>query len=130
MTTPLLCIFLAYVTIWLPKLFSSYEQAKLEGGYDNNDPRIQRKQLTGRGARAQAAHENGFEAFAPFAASVLVSHVGGGDATYATALAITFVVARIVYPFVYLSGIGGLRSVVWMIGGGATVALMLLPYFG
>lgn len=129
MTIPLLCIFLGYVTIWIPKLISSYEQSKLQGGYDNDDPRIQRKQLSGRGARAQAAHENGFETFAPFAASVLVSHVGGGDAQWATIFAVTYVVARTLYPFVYLSGKGGLRSTVWMIGGAATAALFLLPYF-
>ena len=129
MTIPLLCILLAYVTIWIPKLISSYEQSKLEGGYDNDDPRIQRKQLTGRGARAQAAHENGFEVFAPFAASVFVSHLGGGEAQWAMIFATTFVVARTLYPFVYLSGKGGLRSTVWMIGGGATGALFLLPYF-
>ena len=130
MTLPLLCIFLAYVTIWIPKLISSYEQSKLDGGYDNDDPRIQRTQLTGRGARAQAAHENGFEAFAPFAAAVLVSHVGQGNPEYATILAVTFVAARTVYPLVYLSGLGMVRSAVWTLGGAATVGLFLLPYLG
>lgn len=132
MTFPLLCVALAYGTVWLPKLVSSYEQSKLEGGYDNVDPRIQRKQLTGRGARAQAAHENGFEAFAPFAASVFVAHLGGGDAQLANLLAGTFVVARVIYPIVYIAGgaKGLVRSSVWMLGGAATVGLFFLPYFG
>lgn len=128
MTTPLLCVALAYVTIWLPKLIASYEQSKLSGGYDNDDPRLQRKQLTGRGARAQAAHENGIEGFPPFAASVFVSHLGGGDPTLATYLAIAFVAARLIYPFAYLSGVGTLRSAVWCVGLAATCALFVLPY--
>lgn len=132
MTTPLLSVVLAYATIWLPKLLSSYEQSKLEGGYDNVDPRLQRKQLTGRGARAQAAHENGFEAFAPFAAAVFVSHLGGGNAEHASTLALTFVAARVVYPFVYIAGgaRGLIRSLVWTVGAAATVGLFLLPYAG
>lgn len=132
MTIPLLSVFLAYVTIWLPKLVSSYEQSKLEGGYDNVDPRIQRKQLSGRGARAQAAHENGFEAFAPFAAAVFVSHLGGADPGHATILALTFVGARVIYPIVYIAGgtKGLVRSAVWTVGGAATVGLFLLPYLG
>ena len=130
MTTPLLCVALAFVTIWLPKGVASYEQSKLTGGYDNDDPRVQRKQLSGRGARAQAAHENGIEAFPPFAAAVFVSHLAGGDPSIATYLAITFVAARTLYPLAYLSGIGWLRTIVFSVGMAATSALFLLPYYG
>jgi uncharacterized MAPEG superfamily protein len=127
MTTPLFCVFLAYCTIWLPKALSSWEQSKLEGGYDNADPRVQRKQLAGKGARAQAAHENGFEAFGPFAASVFVAHLGGANAELATVLSIVFVVMRVIYPFVYVAGLSGVRSTVFTVGALATVALFLSP---
>ena len=39
------------------------------GGYDNHLPRAQQAQLEGWGARSVAAHQNGFETFAPFAAA-------------------------------------------------------------
>src|SRR5262245_39945328 len=110
MTIPLASILVAYGLIWPPKLLSSWEQSKLEGGYDNKDPRVQRQKLSERGRRAQAAHENSMETFAPFAAAVLVAHLANADATLSSAAAITFCVARALYPWPYVSGMDLVRS--------------------
>ena len=63
MTTPFICVLVAYLLIYLPKLPLSAAMAKQPGGYDNKDPRGQQAKLDGWGARARAAHYNGFEAF-------------------------------------------------------------------
>ena len=43
-------------------------------GYNHREPRAQQQTIPiGPGARAVAAHYNGFEAFAPFAASVILA---------------------------------------------------------
>lgn len=72
MTTPLLCIFLAFLLTHaskVPVAVAQARQAKAEGKtYDNKHPRAQQAKLTGWGARALAGHKNAFENFAPFAA--------------------------------------------------------------
>lgn len=133
MTLPLACILVAWLLVWPPKLLSSYEQGTLAGGYDNVDPRVQRQGLGERGRRAQAAHENSMEAFPAFAASVLVAHVAGADATVASAAAITFCVARAIYPWLYVAGLATARSAAWTIGALSTFALFvvaMLPSLG
>jgi uncharacterized MAPEG superfamily protein len=125
-TTPLLCVFLAFLLIYLPKIPLSVAMAKSAGGYDNRHPRDQQAALEGWGKRAAAAHANGFESFAPFAAAVLVAHVVRADPQMSTMLAIVHVLARTAYPVVYIAGIHMLRSLVWVIGFGATVALFVL----
>jgi uncharacterized MAPEG superfamily protein len=129
MTTPFLCIFLAFLLIPLTKVPVGVAMARQKEGYDNRHPRDQQAALEGWGRRAVAAHNNTIEAFPGFAAAALVAHVGGGDATYAAALAITFVVARLLYPALYLADIDKARSLVWTVGVGATIGLFLLPAF-
>lgn len=127
MTIPFWCIAIAFVLIYVPKIPLSVAMARQPEGYDNKHPRAQQAKLTGWGARSGAAHQNGFEAFAPFAAAVLVAHVGGGDPAMATILSLVFVGARAVYIGIYLAGGATLRSLVWSVGFGATAALMVLP---
>ncbi|MCC7535462.1 MAG: MAPEG family protein [Deltaproteobacteria bacterium] len=129
MTIPLTCILVAYALVFLPRVFVVVAQSRDEKGYDNRDPREQQARLTAPWAkRASAAHANAFEAFAPFAAAVLVAHVAGADPTWATILALVHVGARTIYPFLYVAGIGTARSLVWMVGTTATAALMALPW--
>src|SRR5690606_25419683 len=56
--------------------------AKRGPRYDNHDPRgWLAKQDDPRARRANAAHLNAFEAFAPFAAAVLMAQAAGVDPT-------------------------------------------------
>ncbi len=126
MTIPLACIFAAFLLIYLPKLPVSVAMAKRPGGYDNRHPRDQQASLEGWGRRAAAAHANGFESFAPFAAAVITAHLVQADAHWTAILAITHVAARTVYPAVYIAGIHVLRSAVWSVGFGATVGIFVL----
>jgi uncharacterized MAPEG superfamily protein len=122
------CIVAAWLMIYLTKLPIAAAMQRA-GGYDNRLPRAQQARLEGWGARAVAAHKNGFESFAPFAAAVLVAHLGGGPAQLIDMLAISFVVARAGYVICYLADWASLRSAVWTVGFLATLALFLAPVF-
>ncbi len=129
MTTPFVCVLIAFVLIYVPKLPLAIAQARQPEGYDNKNPRAQQDALEGWGARARGAHYNGFEAFPPFAAAVFVAHLGGAAADHrASILAIAFVVARTLYIGAYLANLDYLRSAIWGIGMLCTVALFCLPW--
>jgi uncharacterized MAPEG superfamily protein len=129
MTTPFVCVLIAFVLIYVPKLPLSVAMARQPGGYDNKDPRSQQAKLTGKDARARGAHYNGFEAFSPFAAAVFVAHLGGAGADHrASILAIAFVVVRVLYIAVYLADLASVRSAIWSLGFLCTVALFCLPW--
>ena len=131
MTTPFVCVLIAFVLIYVPKIPLSVAMARLPEGYDNKNPRAQQDKLDGFGARARGAHLNGFEAFPPFAAAVFVAHLGGAAADHrASILAIAFVVARSLYIGAYLMDLDYLRSAIWGIGMLCTVALFCLPWLG
>ncbi|MCX4240897.1 MAPEG family protein [Paraliomyxa miuraensis] len=130
MTTPFVCVLLAFLLIYLPKLPLSVVMARQPGGYDNKQPRQQQAKLEGLGARAAAAHYNGFEAFPAFAAAVLVAHLAGGNDYRSSVLSVAFVVARTLYVAAYLADQDYLRSAIWGIGFLCTVALFCLPWLG
>ena len=120
------CLVAAWVVVYLSKLPVALAMQRA-GGYDNHHPRAQQSALEGFGARAVAAHLNGFESFAPFAAAVLVAHVAGSPASLVDALAIVFVLARLAYVTCYLADLATLRSAVWSIGFLATLGIFVSP---
>lgn len=101
-----------------------------DGAYDNNQPRLQQAGLKGKAGRAQAAHQNSLEAFAPFAAAVLVAQGYSDLDAWRDALAVAFVVVRLVYVQAYLGDWGNGRSLVWSVGFAIMLALFCLPLAG
>ncbi len=96
-------------------------------GYNNKDPRGWiAKQDNYRVRNAHAAHLNAFEAFAPFAAAVLMAQLAGVDPGLISPIAIAFVVCRVLHGVLYLAAIPMLRSLIWIGGFGCVVALMVL----
>ncbi|MCJ0826480.1 MAPEG family protein [Luteimonas sp. 50] len=94
--------------------------------YDNRDPRAwQARQDNPRSQRANAAQLNAFEAFAPFAASVLMAQLAGVDPQRIAMLAMAFVVLRVLHGVFYIAGIHALRSLAWF-GGYACVLWLML----
>ncbi|MBF7071982.1 MAPEG family protein [Glaciecola sp. MH2013] len=92
------------------------------GGYDNRLPRLQQQSLEGFGARAQAAHQNCFEATSYFAPTILlVFTLNAIDHTTAY-LCIAFVVSRLLYLVCYWANWHILRSSVWLLGMASVVA--------
>lgn len=129
MTTPLFCLFLAALLIYLPRGFVVAGQAQREEGYDNANPRDQQARLEGKARRAQAAHMNAFEAFMIFLGGVLVVQTTVPGSALAGTLCITFILARVIYTFAYIYDRPNLRSAIWVLATLSALALYLIPLF-
>ncbi|TKB47157.1 MAPEG family protein [Thalassotalea mangrovi] len=130
MTIQLWCLFIAGLLHPLSKLPLIKAQAQCPGGYDNNNPREQQASLTGWGKRALAAHQNQIESLPLFASGVLVTMVADVSSSMVSFLAITYVIARIVYLILYVKDISTLRSLIWIIGYLSSLALLISPAWG
>ena len=127
---PYCAILAAFLLIYVPRQVVSGEMKKQDGGYNNNDPRAQQARLEGLGRRALAAHQNAFEAFAPFAAAVLAAMQRSPHRDAIVGACIAFVVVRTVYMIAYLGDKATLRSGMWGLGMLATGTLMVLAIVG
>jgi uncharacterized MAPEG superfamily protein len=103
--------------------------AKLNGAreYDNGNPRDPGFYTPGLRARSQGAHLNGYEAFPFFAAAVILAEMRTVPQGTVNALAVAFVVARIVYVLMYLGDRPTLRSVVWFAGFACNLGIFFSP---
>lgn len=119
---PLVCSYLAKL---MPK-----EPEGPAARYDNRDPRAWLAQQTGRRARANAAQANSWEAFPFFAAGVVIAVLQHVPAATIDRLAIVFIAARVAYIGSYVANLAPVRSLVWAIGFGASVALYLVAATG
>jgi uncharacterized MAPEG superfamily protein len=126
MDTPFACLLGAFVLIYAPRLGSALGQSKQPEGFDNKHPRAQQARLTGWAFRANSAHLNGFEAFAPFAAAVLAARVHGADAATLATFAVAHVALRAAYVVLYLANVDKLRSLAWVLSTAATARIFLL----
>ncbi|MCU0869938.1 MAG: MAPEG family protein [Burkholderiales bacterium] len=97
--------------------------AKSRGDFDNRDPRAWLAALDGWRARANAAQANSWEAFAPFAAAVLIAHAAGAAGARVDALAVGFVLARVAYGLLYIADRPTLRTVAWTAGFACVMGL-------
>ncbi|RRJ82975.1 MAPEG family protein [Aestuariirhabdus litorea] len=129
MSVALYCLVAAALLIIVSKVPVALAMHQLQG-YDNLEPRRQQARLEGWGFRALSAHQNSIEAFPLFAAGVLVAVQAGASPGAVDALAVTFVVARLIYNALYLLNLGTLRSLSWGVGLGCSLALMLSPLWG
>lgn len=117
-----LCLLIAGV---LPLVAAGLAKA---GGqdYDNHNPRAWMAKLSGRRARADAAQANSFEAFPFFAAGVLLALHAGVATAWVDALALLFVLARVLYIACYIMDRARLRSMVWSVAYLCVLALYVL----
>lgn len=94
--------------------------------YDNSEPRAWLDKQSGIRRRADYAHRNHFEAFPFFAAGVIIAHQVHAAQSTLNTLAMLFIAARLVYTFCYLTNKSSLRSVAWVVGYLAVIALFVL----
>lgn len=99
--------------------------AKSRGDFDNRAPREWLGALEGWRRRANAAQTNSWEAFAPFAAAVIIAHASGARHAVIDTLAIAFIACRIVYAVLYIADRPSLRSVAWIAGYGCVIGLFI-----
>jgi uncharacterized MAPEG superfamily protein len=121
MTFAFWCILLAALAPYL-----TIAAAKVRPDFDNNRPREWEERLDGWRKRLYWAHQNAFEAFAPFAAGVVVAHLAGAPQGRIDVLAGLFIAARIAYVYCYYADAAGLRSLVWLVGLASVVGLFVV----
>ena len=126
---PYAALLISVLLIYIPRIFVARGQAQQPEGYDNAHPRAQQAKLTGLAARARGAHDNSFEAFAPFAAGVLACKISGVDADEVALLSMGFVIVRVIYLVTYLKNLPTVRSIVWSVAFLLSLALLTLPLF-
>ena len=100
--------------------------AKAQPAYDNSKPRDSLATLAGWRARANWAHQNHFEAFAPFAAAVILAEISHASQSRIDALAVAFVAVRVAYTAAYLGNAASVRTLIWMAGLACVVWLFVL----
>jgi len=96
--------------------------------YNNRNPRawIAKQEGNYKVQRANAAHLNAFEAFAPFAAGVVLAQLAGVDHGRIALLAVAFVALRVLHGVFYVADVAIARSLTWMAGYACVIALLVL----
>jgi uncharacterized MAPEG superfamily protein len=97
--------------------------------FDNSRPRDPAFFQDPFRARGLAAHQNGMEGFALFAAAVVVAQMRGAAQPVADGLAVAYVLLRLAYVAAYFANRSALRSAIWAIGFAVNVALFLAPLY-
>jgi uncharacterized MAPEG superfamily protein len=87
-------------------------------------PRDTPRELSGTAGRLKRAMDNHFEGLILFTIAVVVVTLGNQSSAYTAACAWVYLAARVAYIPAYVSGIAGLRSVIWFVGFGATAAMI------
>jgi uncharacterized MAPEG superfamily protein len=120
MTIALWCVLMAGLLPYLATMI-----AKSRRGFDNANPRSWLQGQDGFRQRANSAQLNSFEAFPYFAAAVIIASFLHTRQHTLDALAVGFVVARVLYIVCYVANLAALRSVVWFAGLACCIAIYI-----
>ncbi len=82
--------------------------------------------LSGKPGRLQRAMNNNFEALILFSIAVFVITYSDKANTLTGALALLFLISRVAYLPAYFWGLSPWRTLVWFVGFGATVSILIL----
>jgi uncharacterized MAPEG superfamily protein len=121
MTLAYWCVLIAAI---LPYVWAGVAKYPL-GAYDNRNPRDYLEKLSGRPKRAHWAQLNAWEAFAPFAAAVIIAHLAKADQAVVNALAMAFIAARVLHGLFYIADQATLRSLAWTAGFVCVIGLFV-----
>lgn len=105
-----------------------FGKSRKEGGYDNGNPRAWLAAQTEWRARANAAQANSFEALPFFIGAVIIAHQLGAVQARLDILAFLFVVLRILYIMMYVSGLASVRSIVWSAALAVNIGILFIGY--
>lgn len=94
---------------------------------ENHSPREFLETVEGVQKRAHYAQLNGFEAFPPFAAGVIIAYLAGAATGIINFLAVAWVLFRLVYGWCYLTDRATLRSIIWAVAALCVVGLFVAP---
>ena len=107
-----LCVLVAGLLPYVCTMVAKWNFQK----FDNHNPREWLAQQTGFRARGNAAQANSFEAFAFFAAGVIIATLAQVDASRIDLYAMVFVAARVGFIVCYVADKASLRSLCWLLG--------------
>lgn len=125
MTTLIPCLFIAILLPYFLKIIVGNFMQK-EGKYDNHYPRTQQARLQGIGARAVAAHQNGFESLLVFATAALTALATNHVSATIQILAVVYIISRVIYNIFYVMDMASLRSMTWFVGFICCLAILWL----
>ncbi len=108
---------LPYVSAYMAKIGSF-------GPRDNVSPREWMSRQSGWRSRANAAQANSFEGLPFFIGAVVIAHQLSAAQGTLDALAVAYVVLRILFIGLYVRGASSLRSAVWALGFLVNVAIL------
>ncbi len=115
------CVF---ITVIFPYIFTVL--AKTDPKFDNQDPRGYLEKTKGWRRRAHYVQLNSFEIMPAFASAVIIAHLVHAHPPTVDKLAITFLIARVLYGICYLSDKAIFRTLFWAIGLGCVIALFFI----
>lgn len=126
MTDVTLAILIAFAMIYAPRVVAASAQMGMPGGFAWGASRDQQAELSGLPRRAQAAHLNGIEGFAPFAVAAILAQQAAPESALVGQFALGFAASRVLFVLCYLLDLNPWRTVVWVVGLGCTVGLFAL----
>jgi uncharacterized MAPEG superfamily protein len=96
------------------------------GRYDNRNPRDWQAKQQGYRARAYAAQQNSWEALAVYVAALVAAFIGSVPLETLGLISAIFAVSRLAYLACYLADLATLRSLVWLVGFGSCICLIVM----
>src|SRR5690606_19370988 len=113
------------IAAFLPYLWIGFAKTAAPK-YNNRNPRawLAKQEGNYKVQRANAAHLNAFEAFAPFAAGVVMAQLAGVEHATIALLAVIFVALRVLHGVLYLADVAAARSLAWIAGYGCVLTLL------
>jgi uncharacterized MAPEG superfamily protein len=114
-------ISIATVLMWAPYVLMRFVRWGLWKPFANPDPTL--PALPAWADRAKEAHRNACENLATFAPVVLVAAVAGVHTPTTILAAQVYVAARLIHYVVYTAGIPVARTLAFLTGVGATLAI-------
>jgi uncharacterized MAPEG superfamily protein len=103
-----------------------FGKRRRDGGFDNHQPREWLAALQGWQARANAAQANSWEALPVFIAGLFVAQQHQAAQATVDMLALGFIAARLAFIGLYVADKASLRSLLWVAGLAACVALFFV----
>lgn len=122
-------LYVLFIVSILPILLAgigNFMRARQFGAFDNHNPRAQQAQLTGAGARVQAAQGNAWEALVVFGSSCFIGYASGLPLDSLSLVAMVFLLCRILHAVFYIADLAALRSLIFGVGSACCLYIVYL----
>jgi uncharacterized MAPEG superfamily protein len=99
-------------------------------GWNNHDVRGSADRLQGWRRRAHLAQQNAHEAFAPFAAALVLAQLAHAPDRWVQPLTVGFLALRGLHGLSYVADRAFLRSTIWSVGAAVVLGLFAVAWIG